>query len=65
MSKNINQASIPDEIIMDKICFIRGQKIMLGRDLAELYESSIGHLDHSISMYEVLFLTFRYPQNEK
>lgn len=37
MAKNIKQASIPDEIIMDKIYFIRGQKIMLDRDLAELY----------------------------
>lgn len=37
MSKNIKQASIPDEIIMDKIYFIRGHKIMLDRDLAELY----------------------------
>jgi len=37
MSKNIKQASIPDEIIMDKIYFIRGRKIMLDRDLAELY----------------------------
>lgn len=37
MAKNIRQSSIPDEIIMDKIYFIRGQKIMLDRDLAELY----------------------------
>ncbi|MGF6849416.1 hypothetical protein QFZ51_004651 [Chitinophaga sp. W3I9] len=37
MAKNIKQTSIPDEIIMDKIYFIRGQKIMLDRDLAELY----------------------------
>ena len=37
MAKNIKLASIPDEIIMDKIYFIRGQKIMLDHDLAELY----------------------------
>ena len=29
--------SIPDEIITSKIYFIRGQKVMLDRDLAELY----------------------------
>lgn len=28
---------IPDEVIMDKIYLIRGQKVMLDRDLAELY----------------------------
>ena len=28
---------IPDEIIMSKIFYIRGQKVMLDNDLAELY----------------------------
>ena len=28
---------IPDELVMNKIYFVRGQKIMLDRDLAELY----------------------------
>jgi hypothetical protein len=28
---------LPDEIIMDKIYFIRGRKVMLDRDLAKLY----------------------------
>lgn len=37
MAKNMQQALIPDEIIMDKIYFIREQKITLDRDLAELY----------------------------
>jgi len=35
MSKEI---SIPDAIITNKIYFIRGQKVMLDRDLAELYK---------------------------
>ena len=35
MSKEI---SIPDEIITNKIYFIRGQKVMLDRDLAERYK---------------------------
>ena len=30
--------SIPDEIVMSKIYFIRNQKVMLDRDLAELFE---------------------------
>tara|TARA_B110001469_G_C9620455_1_gene309182 strand:- start:841 stop:966 length:126 start_codon:yes stop_codon:yes gene_type:complete len=29
---------IPDEIITNKIYLIRNQKVMLDRDLAELYE---------------------------
>jgi len=29
---------IPDEIIMNKIYFIRGKKVMLDQDLAELYD---------------------------
>ena len=29
---------IPDEVVMSKIYFIRGQKVMLDRDQAELYE---------------------------
>jgi hypothetical protein len=28
---------VPDELVMNKIYFIRGQKVMLDRDLAELY----------------------------
>ena len=34
MSKQI---TIPDEIITSKIYLIRGQKVMVDRDLAELY----------------------------
>jgi hypothetical protein len=28
---------IPDDVILNKIYFIRGMKVMLDRDLAELY----------------------------
>jgi hypothetical protein len=34
--KNENQL-IPDEIIMNKVYYIRGQKVMMDKDLAELY----------------------------
>ena len=34
MSKSI---AIPDEVVMNKIYLVRGQKVMLDRDLAELY----------------------------
>jgi len=32
-----NELAVPDEMVMNKIYFIRGQKVMLDRDLAELY----------------------------
>src|SRR5687768_466478 len=37
MAKASKGLMIPDELVMNKIYFIRGQKIMLDRDLAELY----------------------------
>lgn len=37
MIKKKNEISVPDEIVMNKIYFIRGQKVMLDRDLADLY----------------------------
>lgn len=38
MAKQDSQIMIPDEVIMSKIYLIRGQKVILDRDLAELYE---------------------------
>jgi len=35
--KEEEKSIIPDEIIANKIYLIRGQKIMVDRDLAELY----------------------------
>jgi hypothetical protein len=35
---NSQELTLPDEVIMSKIMIIRGQKIMLDHDLAELYE---------------------------
>jgi phage regulator Rha-like protein len=37
MAKPIRALIIPDELVMNKIYLIRGQKVMLDRDLAELY----------------------------
>jgi hypothetical protein len=33
-----NEMMIPEEVIMSKIYIIRGQKVMIDKDLAELYE---------------------------
>jgi hypothetical protein len=37
MSKQVKSIAIPDEVVMSKIFVVRGIKIMLDRDLAELY----------------------------
>jgi phage regulator Rha-like protein len=37
MTKGSNKIAIPDEIIMGKIYLIRGKKVLLDKDLAELY----------------------------
>jgi ORF6N domain len=38
MAKSKKRLMIPDELLMNKIYFIRGQKVMLDMDLAELYD---------------------------
>ena len=35
--KTQNELILPDEVVMSKIYLIRGQKVMLDRDLSELY----------------------------
>lgn len=37
MAKQVTVIAIPDEVIMNKIYYIRGQKVMIDSDLAELY----------------------------
>jgi len=37
MAKTAKELMIPDELVMNKIYLIRGQKVMLDEDLAELY----------------------------
>jgi len=35
MAKAVNELMIPDELVMNKIYQVRGQKVMLDRDLAD------------------------------
>ena len=37
MAKSKSLVKVPDELVMNKIYFIREQKVMLDSDLAELY----------------------------
>lgn len=41
--------SIPDEILMSKIYFIRGQKVILDSDLAELYKVETKQLKRQVN----------------
>jgi phage regulator Rha-like protein len=38
MKNTENKITIPEEVIMSKIFIIRGQKVMIDKDLSELYE---------------------------
>jgi len=41
-------AIIPDETIVGKIYYIRGEKVMFDKDLADLYEVTTGNLNKAI-----------------
>ncbi len=43
-----NQLMLPDEVITSKIYFIRGEKVMLDRDLAELYGVETKYLKRQV-----------------
>jgi hypothetical protein len=45
----MDEMIIPDEIIMRKICLIRGMKVMLDKDLAELYGVSTRNLNKAVN----------------
>ncbi len=38
-----------DELIINKIYFVRGQKVMLDEDLAELYQVTSGNLNKAVA----------------
>lgn len=48
MATNTKETMIPDEIVVSKIYLIRGQKVMLDKDLAELYGVTTGNLNLSV-----------------
>jgi hypothetical protein len=48
MTRDLQQPSIPIERIQSRILLLRGQKVILDRDLAELYEVSVGALNQAM-----------------
>jgi hypothetical protein len=49
MSEKTNNISVPDEPVMNKIYHIRGIKVMVDKDLAELYEVQTRNLNKAVS----------------
>ena len=45
----MNEMVVPDEIVMNKIYLIRGVKVMLDKDLAELYGVTTGNLNKAVN----------------
>lgn len=43
-----NQNALPEEVVLSKIYEIRGQKIMLDKELAELYGVTTGNLNKAV-----------------
>ncbi|PKP17651.1 MAG: DNA-binding protein [Bacteroidetes bacterium HGW-Bacteroidetes-21] len=57
---------IPDEVIINKIYIIRGQKVMFDRDLAELYGVTTGNLNKSVKRNLKRFpVDFMFQLSEK
>ena len=48
MDNSENNTLIPDEVIMKKIYLLRGSKVMMDRDLAELYEIETKQLKRAV-----------------
>ncbi|MEN8193961.1 MAG: ORF6N domain-containing protein [Bacteroidota bacterium] len=66
MTKEIKDSIIPDESIMSKIYFIRGKKVMLDRDLAELYGVETRNLKRQVRRNELRFPEdFMFELNDK
>ena len=69
MAKVIKKASlVPDGIIVNKILFIRNKKVMLDKDIAELYGVSTKRLNEQVKRNKKRFpedFMFQLTQREK
>ena len=65
MPNEIVQIEIPEEIIINKIYFIHDQKVMLDRDLAELYGVETKYLKRQVKRNQLRFPTdFMFELND-
>ena len=65
MAKAIKTLMIPDELVMNKIYMIRGQKVMLDKDLAELYGVTTGNLNLAVKEIRNVSLQILYFSSQK
>jgi hypothetical protein len=49
MKENQTETIVADELVINKIYFIRGQKVMLDKDLAELYQVETRYLNKAVN----------------
>ena len=54
-ASKLSPAQVAENIIVDKICIIRGQKVMLGKDLAEMYRVEVRVLNQSVKRNMIRF----------
>ncbi len=67
MSKENNSLIIPEEVIMNKIYFVRNQKVMIDVDLAELYGVETRRLNERVKRNLIRFpsdFMFQLSQSE-
>jgi hypothetical protein len=68
MTQKQNELLIPDELEMNKILFIRDKKVMIDRDLAELYGVTTFRLNEQVKRNKKRFpedFMFRLTKKEK
>jgi hypothetical protein len=68
MKKKSRSLVVPDEVVMSKILTIRGKKVMLDRDLAELYGVTTFRLNEQVKRNRKRFpedFMFRLTKEEK
>ena len=62
------KGTIPDEIVMNKIIMIRSQKVMIDKDLAELYGVTTKRLNEQVKRNRKRFpedFMFQLTEEEK
>ena len=68
MAKSKGELIVPDEIVMSKILLIRGKKVMINRDLAELYGVPTKRLNEQVKRNIMRFpedFMFQLTEEEK
>ena len=54
-ASKLSPTQVAENIIVDKICIIRGQKVMLDKDLAEMYRVEVRVLNQSVKRNMIRF----------